>query len=81
MQWQDWIFTLGQAIFVIALIPTIKGKSKPALSTSLATGAILITFALSYFSLQLWFSTIASIVISGAWFLLAYQKYQQIKKK
>lgn len=81
MQWQDWVFTEGQVIFVIALIPTIKGKSKPALSTSLVTGAILITFALSYFSLRLWFSTIASMVTSGAWFLLAFQKYQQIKKQ
>jgi len=81
MQWQDWIFTLGQAIFVIALIPTIKGKSKPALSTSLVTGAILIAFALSYLTLKLWFSAIASIVISGAWFLLAFQKSQQTKKK
>lgn len=80
MLWQDWVFSIGQIIFVIALIPTIKGKDKPALSTSLITGAILLAFAFSYMALSLLFSTVTSIVMSLSWFILAYQKYKQIKK-
>lgn len=81
MHWQDLVFTVGQIIFVFALIPTIRGKSKPALSSSIITGSILLIFALTYLSLGLWFSTIASIATSASWWILAFQKYQQIKKK
>lgn len=80
MLWQDWVFSVGQIIFVIALIPTIKGKDKPALSTSFITGAILLAFAFSYMALSLLFSTVTSIVMSLSWFLISYQKYKQIKK-
>jgi uncharacterized membrane protein len=81
MHWQDLIFTVGQIIFVFALIPTIRGKSKPALSSSIITGSILLILALTYLTLGLWFSTLASIATSANWWILAFQKYQQIKKK
>ena len=77
MQWQDWVFSIGSWIFIIALIPTIKGKDKPQLSTSLITGTILATFAVAYFTLELWLSTISTIGTSLSWFILAYQKFRQ----
>ena len=81
MQWQDWVFTTGQIIFVIALIPTIKGKGKPAFSTSLTTGLILLAFAFTQYTLELWFSSITATMTAAAWLILAFQKYQQIKRK
>lgn len=80
MQWQDWIFSVGTWIFVVALIPTIRGKQKPELSTSIVTGSILAVFVITYLSLNLWLSALSNVLTSGSWFLLAYQKYRQTKK-
>lgn len=80
MHWQDAVFFFGQIVFVVALIPTIRGKSKPALSSSIVTGFILTIFAITYLSLGLWFSTAASIATSASWWILAYQKYRQQAK-
>lgn len=78
--WQDWVFTLGQVIFLIALIPTLKGKQKPELSTSIVTGIILLTFSFAYFTLELWFSAVMSIFMASAWFFLGFQRYLQDNK-
>lgn len=77
MHWQDWIFSLGQVIFLIALIPTLKGRDKPAFTTSAVTATILAIFALTYFTLNLLFTTVSSIFMTAAWATLALQKYLQ----
>lgn len=76
MPWQDWIFTIGQFIFVIALIPTIRGKDKPAFITSLITTTILYSFSLTYITLGLWGSAIFASLNATAWVILALQKYR-----
>jgi hypothetical protein len=81
MQWQDVVFTIGQIIFLVAFIPTIRGKNKPELSTSTITSIILVVFVLTYLTLNLWGSAIASTGMAIAWATVAYQKYQQDKKK
>jgi len=81
MQWQDWVFTSGQLIFVFALIPTIRGRDKPALSTSLITGLIIITFSYTQLTLKLYFSSITGMMAATAWLTLAFQKYQQLKNE
>lgn len=75
MIWQDWIFTIGQFIFVIALIPTIRGKDKPAFITSLITTIILYSFSFTYITLKLWGSAIFASLNATAWAILAIQKY------
>lgn len=80
MPWQDWIFTIGQFIFVIALIPTIRGKDKPAFITSLITTIILFSFAATYTTLQLWGSALFASLNASAWGILAVQKYFLDKK-
>ena len=77
MHWQDLIFTVGNIIFALALIPTILGKNKPALSTSLTTTIVLYIFSLAYLSLSLWFSTIASFISGSLWLILALQNIYQ----
>ena len=81
MQWQDWVFTSGQLTFVFALIPTIRGKNKPALSASLITGLIIITFSYTQLTLKLYFSSITGMMAATAWLTLAFQKYQQLKNE
>jgi hypothetical protein len=75
MHWQDALLSAGQYIFVLALLPSVFGKDKPALSSSLLTGAVLAAFALAYFTLGLLSSAIAACAISATWFVLAWQKY------
>ncbi len=76
MPWQDWIFTIGQIIFIFALIPTIRGKDKPAFSTSLISTLIILTFSATYFSLELWGSAIFALINAVCWGILAFQKHR-----
>lgn len=75
MSWQDFVFTGGQFIFVLALLPTIFGKDKPAFVTSLITSLILGGFGATYLSLNLWGSALMSFTTSTCWAILAVQKF------
>ena len=76
MAWQDYILTIGTILFIIALIPSIFSKDKPALATSLLTGSVLAIFAFVYATLSLWLTTITVSITSITWLILAYQKYK-----
>jgi len=75
MLWQDGVLTGGSIIFVIALVPSVMSKDKPALSTSLMTGSVLIVFAFVYLTLSLWFSAVTTAITGMLWFILAAQKF------
>ncbi|MDD2658012.1 MAG: hypothetical protein PHD04_05220 [Candidatus Pacebacteria bacterium] len=77
MHWQDIVISVGQYVFVLALLPSIFGKDKPALLSSILTGTILLVFGAVYVTLALWSSAISSAVLTVAWFILAFQKYTQ----
>ncbi len=77
MQVQDFILTAGSLVFIAALIPTILGKGKPEISTSLTTGSVLVVFSGVYISLDLWFSACTTFVTSLCWFMLTIQKKRQ----
>jgi len=81
MSWQDMVLAGGQWIFIIALLPSVFGKDKPALSTSLLTGAVLSVFALTFVTLSLWVSAVSTELTSFTWFLLAFQKYRAGKNR
>jgi hypothetical protein len=59
---QDLILTAGSIIFIAALIPSMTGKAKPALSTSVLTGSVLLVFAGVYVILHLWFSGLTTFI-------------------
>lgn len=79
MYWQDIILTIGQYILVIALLPSVFGKDKPALSSSLLTGTIVVIFTGVYATLGLVSSAVASSAIALTWFILAWQQYRKNK--
>lgn len=81
MRWQDWVLTLGQVIFIIALIPTILNKQKPALLTSITSAVVLIFIAAVYISFTLWFAALTTILTSIMWFVLALQSLGIISKE
>lgn len=76
MFWQDYVITFGTILFIVALIPSVLSKDKPALSTSILTGSVLGTFVIVYFSLGLTFAAFTNAMTSFLWFVLAFQKYQ-----
>lgn len=78
--WQDFVLTGGTVVFIIALIPSVIGRDKPAMVTSIATGSVLAVFAIVYATLGLWFSTLTTSLTSLTWFILAIQKYLDYKR-
>lgn len=76
MIWQDWVFGVGAIVFAAALVPTIAGKDKPSLATSIPTGIILVVYAFTQASLSLWFAAVMSVVAAALWFTLAIQRYR-----
>jgi len=76
---QDLIISIGQIIFIVALLPTIFNKDKPPIKTSLPTGIILIIIAINFLSLTLYYSFITSLINGIEWLIIAYQKYKSKK--
>jgi hypothetical protein len=74
MQWQDLVLAVSQLCFTIALLPTLLSKDKPALTTSLMNGTILLVVALTLSTLALWFAAVTSLTTCVLWFVLAVQK-------
>lgn len=77
--WQDYALGVVQAVFAVALIPTLFDRQKPALSTSAmnATGMTVITIV--YASLQLWLSAGVAAIVGIQWIILCIQRHQQPK--
>jgi len=73
MTWQDGVLALGSVSFGVALVPTIRGASKPALATSVVTAAWLAVFAGVYASLSLWFACVTSAITASLWAWLGWQ--------
>lgn len=71
----DLIFAIGSIVFILALIPSVRGEAKPDLKTSLTTGSVLAVFAITYFTISFWFAGITTLITAAMWFALAFQKW------
>jgi len=80
MIWQDIVISLVQWTAIIALLPSVRGVDKPALSTSIMTGTLLLILGMTFATLFLFSSAISSFLVGGVWFILAIQKYRMDKK-
>lgn len=76
MQWQELVFGLGTWVFIAALIPTIRGEQKPEISTSMTNAITITAFVIAWASQDFWFSVLPATILSGAWFLLAQQRWR-----
>ena len=72
--WQDIVLTLGNMLFLIALIPSIVSKDKPSHWTSLLTASTLTIFTFTYFMLSLTYATYPVGGTAIAWWILFFQK-------
>lgn len=75
MHWQDLALSIGQIIFVIALLPSILSQDKPALITSVVNSVVLYTFALIDVTIPLYLTGVTVAATALGWTVLAYQKY------
>ena len=71
--WQDAVFSIGTAIFILALIPTVLGPNKPEASTCLLTGVILLGFSITHMTLGLWIASAVAFLNAVVWFVLLAQ--------
>lgn len=77
--WQDFVLAISILVFNIALSPTVLGKSKPEISTSILTTTFMTATVVVYISLSLWYATVMSYINTLLWATLAFQK--QVMKK
>ena len=73
MHWQDIVLTIGQIIFIIALIPAIKNKQKPPFLTNILNALVLFCFAIVYITLSLWYAAITTCIVAILWLVLSVQ--------
>ncbi len=78
--WQDTVIAICQLAFFPSMLPTILGKDKPALSTSLMNAAIVTIITICFFTLHLWFSFATGMLTALIWAILAFQKWSLDKK-
>jgi len=72
--WQDYIITVVQVVFLVALLPTLFDTQKPATLTSLMNGGGMVIIAAAYFSLGLWWSGTVAALVAAQWLILAKQR-------
>lgn len=78
--WQDSVIALCQLAFLPSMIPTLVGKDKPALITSIMNALIVSIITLTFVTLDLWFSVFTGSVTVGIWTVLAVQKWRIDRK-
>ena len=79
--WQDVVLAVSFLAFNIALLPSVFGKHKPAIGTSILTATFLIPGLIVYYDLSLWYSTAMTLINFLLWVILAFQGYGLVKKK
>jgi hypothetical protein len=77
IDWQDLVLTAGSVVFLAALIPTILGPDKPARSTSASTGSVLLVFAATYLTLDLYFAASVTALTALAWLTIFVQSVKR----
>lgn len=77
MIWQDIVITAGTLILSVALIPTVLGKQKPPLLSSLPIAIVLATFAVSFTTLGMVASGAGAALQSLTWVILVVQRLRQ----
>lgn len=75
MTWQDVVLAVGSWIFIIALVPSLVGKDKPPVLTSVMTGVVLLVYTFVYFTLHLRLSMVSTGIMAIAWLALGAQKF------
>jgi hypothetical protein len=75
--WQDWVISVAQWLFIVALLPSVfHADNKPTLVTSVLTAVLVLTFAYTYYSLDLLVGSVSAVLLGITWITLAVQRYR-----
>ncbi len=77
--WQDYVMTIGQFTFAFSLIPTIMGKEKPAWTTCIMSSIVLTIYIPTLYTLGLYVSVIATVLVAIGWWILFFQSIKRNK--
>lgn len=77
MTWQSIVLALGQILFIVALLPSILTKDKPEIWTSVLTGTVALSIAVTYLTLHIELASAMAFLNFVAWGVLAIQKLRQ----
>lgn len=72
-KWQDAVFSTGEIVFLVGLLPSIFSDSKPAGATSLVTALMLYSFMAVHASFKLWVAFCLTFVTASLWLTLFIQ--------
>lgn len=81
MVWQDYVISIAQIGFIIALIPSLHGQDKPAKFTSFMNSGLLGIMSFCLFTLDLYFSAATAFGVTVIWAMLGLQKTRIDKNK
>lgn len=73
--WQDISLMLCNLVFLIALIPSLMSRDKPAKLTSLITASALTVYTVTYITLPFPYTTFVVALSAVAWWVLFFQKW------
>jgi len=69
---QDYVFMAGGFLFAAMLLPTLRDpRAKVPLATSAATGFVLVVYAVTFVTLDLYLAAFSSALTAVAWFAVA----------
>lgn len=80
MRWQDIVIGVVQFCYIIALVPTIRGKNKPELVTSAMNVVLVMIVTFCLLTLRLWLSALSAFGVGLTWGVLAVQRLTLSKK-
>ncbi|MCL4357527.1 hypothetical protein M1512_01360 [Patescibacteria group bacterium] len=79
MHWQETVLAVGQIVFIVALLPSLFSRDKPEIWTSIITGTVALSIAITYATMNLPLAAISALFNFIFWSILAVQKYRQKK--
>jgi len=74
MAWQDIVPIVGNILFTAALIPSILSKQKPHRLSCALTAGVLLTYVATFWSITLWYWSLATLATAIAWIILLIQR-------
>lgn len=74
VRWQDPVFTAGSVFLCVTLIPMLRMKAKPPLTSSLPIAVILYAFSFTYATLHFVLAPVIEFVQASMWLWLAWQR-------
>jgi hypothetical protein len=73
VNWQDWVFAVGEVVFLVGLIPTVIAADKPSVWTSFPTAIMLFAFMVVQYSYKNWITFTLTFITASLWVTLGIQ--------